>query len=213
MPGYNSLAMASYTAFEGLRRIASGSLDDVAQAARAAFAASRTATVLVFDDATGEQIDLDFGGTDAEMLRGLQTRETMRRRGAAPDGDNAPADTARRGPGRPRLGVVAREVTLLPRHWQWLNGQPGGASVALRRLVDDARRANVGRDRVRRAQEMAYRFMTALAGDLPGFEEAIRALFAGRAEAFAAGVAGWPDDVQTYARTLARGAFTPEETP
>ncbi len=80
---------------------------------------------------------------------------------------NQPAEP--RGRGRPKLGVVAREVTLLPRHWDWLNAQPGGASVALRKLVEQARRANGDADRARAAREAAYHFMSAMAGDLPAF--------------------------------------------
>ncbi len=121
--------------------------------------------------------------------------------------DEEPPIAAPRGPGRPRLGVVAREVTLLPRHWEWLGGQPGGASVALRKLVEQARKANGGRDRQRRAQEAAYRFMSALAGDLAGFEEAIRALFAGDRARFDQLVAPWPVDVGEYARRLGARAF------
>lgn len=112
-----------------------------------------------------------------------------------------------RGPGRPKLGVVAREVTLLPRHWEWLNGQPGGASVALRKLVDEARRANDGKDRVRQAREAAYRFMSVMAGNERGFEEATRALFAGDRERFEEFVASWPADVRDHAKRLAAAAF------
>jgi hypothetical protein len=118
-------------------------------------------------------------------------------------------DEPPRGPGRPRLGVVAREVTLLPRHWEWLGEQPGGASAALRRIVDEARRGSHDKDRVRKAQEAAYRFLSAMAGDLPGFEEANRALFAGDAARFEREVAGWPSDVRDHATTLARAAFPP----
>ena len=114
---------------------------------------------------------------------------------------------APRRPGRPKLGVVAREVTLLPRHWEWLNSQPGGASVALRKLVEEARRANSGKDRLRRAQEAAYRFMSTMAGNEPGFEEAARALFAGRQEPFEALVRGWPKDVREHAKKLAAGVW------
>ena len=86
---------------------------------------------------------------------------------------------APRGPGRPKLGVVAREITLLPRHWEWLAQQTGGASVAIRKLVDEARRATATTAIASAsAQEAAYRFMSAMAGNLPHFEEAIRALFA-----------------------------------
>jgi uncharacterized protein len=114
---------------------------------------------------------------------------------------------APRGPGRPKLGVVAREVTLLPRHWQWLSGQPGGASVALRKLVDAARHANSAKDRVRQSQEAAYRFMSAMAGDAPGFEEAARSLFAGDARRFEQCLGAWPEDVRDHTRTLAENAL------
>jgi hypothetical protein len=201
-----SAGPGAYSAFEGPRRLAAGPLDMVVAAAKAAFDTSRTSLVLIFDDATGEQIDADYSGTPADVLRGVSAREARR---------TAPAEAepaTPRGPGRPRLGVVPREVTLLPRHWQWLNSQPGGASVALRRLVDEARRASVGRDRVRRAQEVSYRVMTALAGDLPGFEDALRALFARDGAAFDRHVAPWPDDVRDYARRLASPAFEGQAT-
>jgi hypothetical protein len=94
-------------------------------------------------------------------------------------------------------------VTLLPRHWEWLAAQPGGASVALRKLVEEARRANAGADRVRRAREAAYHFTHALAGDLPGFEEATRALFAGDRARFERHAASWPADVREHAVRLA----------
>ena len=100
-------------------------------------------------------------------------------------------------------------MTLLPRHWEWLATQPGGASVALRKLVDEARRASAGRDRARQARDAAYHFMHALAGDLPGFEEASRALFSGDGDRFATAVAAWPPDVRDHAGRL---GFPPETT-
>jgi len=112
-----------------------------------------------------------------------------------------------RTPGRPRLGVTAREVTLLPRHWEWLAAQPGGASVALRKLVEEASRANEAKDRIRQAQEATYRFMSAVAGNLPGYEEAVRALFAGQAEQFGVLTEAWPVDVRDHVRRLALRAF------
>lgn len=183
----------SCTAFAGLQRIASGPPAEVADAARKAFERDGTVPILVFDDATAEQIDLDLSA-------GASTQEPPARTGT-------PSTEGPRGPGRPKLGVVAREVTLLPRHWEWLGSQPGGASVALRKLVEAARKANEGRDRQRRAQEAAYRFMSALAGNLPGFEEAIRALFAAEKARFDAHVEPWPPDVRDHARKLAAGAF------
>jgi uncharacterized protein len=186
------------TAFEGPVRVASGALADVALAIRPLVERGGEGAVLVFDDETGARIDLDLSGSEAEVLARL---------GPGPEPAREPAEDAPRGPGRPRLGVVAREVTLLPRHWAWLAEQPGGASVALRKLVEEARRANEGADRVRRAREGAYRFMTAMAGDAPGFEEATRALWADDAARFDAETAGWPADVRDHARRLAAPAF------
>ena len=192
------LSSTPCTAFDGPRLLARGPLADVALAVKAALAQRPTAALLAFDDASGRVIDLDLRGTDAEVVARLRR-----------DGDDtAPA----RGRGRPKLGVVAREVTLLPRHWEWLAAQPGGASQALRRLVDQARRADGGRSRLRAAQEAAYRFMAAMAGDLPGFEEASRALFAADRNRFAEHTAAWPDDVRAYARELAWPAAEPATT-
>ncbi|PSJ40736.1 DUF2239 family protein [Allosphingosinicella deserti] len=169
------------TAFVGERILARGRLADVALAVRNAGAA---AGILVFSDETGRVIDLDLRGSAEEIVARL-----------AP-----PA----RGRGRPKLGVVAREVTLLPRHWEWLGRQRGGASHALRRLVDGARNADQAQPHFE--SERAYRFMSALAGNLPGFEEASRALFAGDGDALAARTADWPKDIRAYALELVRPA-------
>jgi hypothetical protein len=108
--------------------------------------------------------------------------------------------------------VVAREVTLLPRHWDWLGSQPGGASVALRKLVDEARRLRGDRDRIRTAQEAAYHFMSAMAGNLPGFEEATRALFADDRHRFVDLIAAWPEDLRDHALKLAFANLSPAES-
>ena len=118
----------------------------------------------------------------------------------------ASAVPAPRGPGRPKLGVVPREVTLLPRHWDWLGSQPGGASVSLRKLVEKALRASAEPDRLREATESAYRFMHALAGNEAGFEEASRALFAGELARLQAEVANWPPEVRSHLLDLASRA-------
>jgi hypothetical protein len=177
----------SCTAFVGPRRFAAGPLTEVARLARDAGDAA--APLLVFDDATGRVIDLDLRGSEGEVLARL----------------GGPAEPPARG--RPRLGVVAREVTLLPRHWEWLAAQPGGASVALRRLVEAASRS--GEEVARRAREAAYRFATAMAGDAPGYEAAIRALYAGDSAGFEAASAAWPADIRDHARTLAAASFAP----
>jgi len=193
----------SYTAFAGADRIATGSIRDVALQALAVVEGGDQRPVLVFDDANAHRIELDLRGPADEMLQ--QLHWLVGEKQAAEPAEELPAK--RRGPGRPKLGVVGREVTLLPRHWDWLGAQPGGASVALRKLVEQARRANTGHDRVRKAQEATFRFMSALAGDEPGFEEATRALFAGDADRFATHAAMWPPDIQNYAARLAEAAF------
>ena len=189
-----------YTAFDGHRRLASGTMAETAHAVASAAAAGAAGPLLIFDDATGQVVDVDTRG--AEPVHG--TTET-----AAP----VEPPPAPRRPGRPRLGVVAREVTLLPRHWEWLGAQPGGASVALRRLVEEARRAGAAEDGARRTREAAYRFAHAVAGDLPNFEEASRALFAGDRERFVALVAAWPDDVRAHVIGLAFPAREADDAP
>jgi hypothetical protein len=185
-------------AFAGARCIAVGELEQVALQAKEAIDRGGLEPVLLFDAVTSAPIELDFRGTPAELRKRL-----VRAARPAPPAATAPETDARRGPGRPKLGVVAREVTLLPRHWEWLNGQPGGASVALRKLVEQARRDPDGRDRLRRAQESAYRFMSVMAGDRPNFEDAARALFAGDRARFDRFVKPWPADIRSHAKTLA----------
>jgi hypothetical protein len=192
-------------AFDGHRLIASGPLEEVSAKSKQVVDRKADASVLIFDDQTSELIELDFRGSLDDVVR---------RTSALADSasDNSAADGPRR-PGRPKLGVVAREVTLLPRHWQWLAGQPGGASVALRKLVDEARRSRGPADLARQSRDSAYKFMVALGGDLPGFEEATRALFAGRAARFEECLAPWPADVRKHALKLARGSFESQPTP
>jgi hypothetical protein len=186
--------MQTFTAFEGQRRLITGALADVALAVKRAGATP--SPIAIFDDHTGRAVDLDLRGSDAEILARLP-------QGACSDLPiEAPASEPR-GRGRPKLGVVAREVTLLPRHWEWLNAQPGGASVALRKLVDEARRASGDKDRARQAREAAYHFMSAAAGNRPHFEEASRALFADDRRHFVALIADWPADIRDHAVALA----------
>lgn len=182
-------------AFDGHRRIATGSLAKVALAAKHAIDGGAAGPVLIFDDGSGRQLDVDFRGTDAEVVSRL------------PVEGEAEAPAAPRGPGRPKLGVVAREITLLPRHWDWLAEQPGGASATLRRLVEEARRANGGRDRNRQASEAVDRFMLAMAGNLPNYEEASRAFWRKERERFAGLTDAWPADVREHVQHLASRAW------
>jgi hypothetical protein len=193
----------SCTAFQGTSRIASGRLIDVALSVKAAMEASPASSFLTFDDATGAIVDLDLRGATAEIVTRLAQRaKAADRPSRTPHQAEANDEKPSRGRGRPRLGVVAREVTLLPRHWDWLALQPGGASQALRRLVDEARRGDGGRSQARVAQAAAFTFMSAMAGDLAGFEEATRALFAGDRDRFAEHTLTWPPDIRSYAQTL-----------
>lgn len=193
----SGIAFRPSTAFLDTRRIAGGPLASVALAVKAALTLDSMVAILVFEDQTGKVVDLDLRGSDAEIAA----------RYAAPaDPAQEAIDNAPRGRGRPKLGVVAREVTLLPRHWDWLALQPGGASQALRRLVDEARKADGGRSRARAAQERAYAFIATMAGDREGFEEASRALFAGDDARFAEHSRTWPEDIRAHAVKLLAGA-------
>lgn len=192
----------AFIAFEGDRRLAAGLLVDVALAARKRVSQTGHRPIIVFDAATGQQVDLDLRGSEKD----LRTRLAAAPLPAPSAEDMVPADE-KRGPGRPKLGVVPREVTLLPRHWDWLNAQPGGASVALRKLVEDARRTRGKTDAMRARQEAAYRFMGAIAGDLPHYDEVNRALFASDSTRFTELTENWPADVRDHARLLAAAAF------
>jgi len=203
----------SFTFFDGHRRIASGPLEAVTLAVKRALDSNALGPILMFDDANGRPIDVDTRGSDDQVLARLATHPakladaavTVHPSNTSDSNDGNPPTTVARGRGRPRLGVVAREVTLLPRHWEWLAEEPGGASVVLRKLVDEARRTQGEQTRRRGATEAAYHFMSAIAGDMPGFEEATRALFAGQQSRFCALIAAWPEDVRNHAIALGFG--------
>lgn len=184
----------TFTAFLGQQKLAHG---DIRVVAALAAQSGLQGALLVFDDTTGRPVDLDMRDGPEAAVADYHARTA--------NSDTAPPPQ-RPGRGRPKLGVVAREVTLLPRHWDWLSRQPGGASAALRRLVEDARRLGAAAERAREAQEALYRVMSALAGDAPGFEEASRALFAHDDSGFDQIVARWPADVADYLGRLAHAA-------
>ena len=191
-------ASRHFTAFVGQQRLASGRLAEVAIAVMKVAKNASAKPIVIFDDANGRPIDLDLRGSERDVVARLPQPAVNSEIQA--DDLSVPEP---RGRGRPKLGVVAREVTLLPRHWEWLAAQPGGASVALRKLVEEARRANGDRDRSRAARDAAYHFMSAMAGDLPNFEEASRALFADDQRRFAGLIAGWPGDIRDHIVKLA----------
>jgi uncharacterized protein len=185
----------TYTAFAGDRRIVSGPRDRMLRGTWRRLHAGESQTVLIFDDETGRQVDFDLRGSADEVVA---------RAGRARS--EAPAPTR----GRPRLGVVPREVTLLPRHWEWLEQQPNGISAALRRLVDEARKREPEKEQARRARDAASCFMTAMAGNRPGYEEASRALFAGDRARFTVLVRPWPRDIRAHLERLLRSGDTAE---
>ncbi|VIO65537.1 hypothetical protein CI1B_06410 [Bradyrhizobium ivorense] len=186
----------AYVAFEGERRIAAGDLPEVVRTAKQLLDRRKDAAILVFNGHTSALVDIDYRGSVDDVLKRLP-------KPAAAPAEEPPAPAAPRGPGRPKLGVVAREITLLPRHWDWLAQQKGGASVAIRKLIDEARRSSGDKDRTRLAQDAAYRFMTTMAGNRPHYEDAIRALFAHDRRRFATLIADWPADIRDHAISLA----------
>lgn len=191
----------SYTAFNGHDRVATGTLREVAAASKSVLDHAPHAAVLIFHDATGRQAEVDFRGSVDDVLARLPDE--------APPFAPPEANAVRpRGPGRPKLGVVAREITLLPRQWEWLNTQPGGASVALRKLVDEARRKNEAKDRQRALQETMERLLLALAGDLPGYEEATRAFYAKDQMRFETAIENWPHGVRAHVLRVIEGSTT-----
>jgi hypothetical protein len=190
----------TFLAFSGRRLLKAGDLLTVAAKVKEALESEDAPMPLIFEEATGRQIDIDVRGSQAD----LEERFADDARAIPPEA--APAEPPKRG--RPKLGVVGREVTLLPRHWQWLEGQRGGASAALRRLVDKARREHEQLDLVRLSQDRANRFMSAIAGDLAGFEEATRALYAGDRQRFVAETKNWPSDIKATALDFAKDALS-----
>ena len=192
-------------AFEGTRCIACGPLAEVALKAKETSDAQPLARILIFNSVTSDLIEIDCRGSVADVMGRIApaTKEI-----SLPV--ELPVSTPA-GRGRPKLGVVAREVTLLPRHWEWLSSQPGGASVALRKLVEQAKRASSSADQIRKAQNVTYQFMSVMAGCLDGFEEASRALFAADRSRFEALLAAWPVDIREHLQRLAEAAFPADE--
>ncbi len=202
------MSTATVTAFCGHELLAAGALRDVARVVWRAVkdAEPHHGAVLVFDDATGRVIDFEMRGDERAMLAHVDVMLRMSQAALVQTNDATSGDSVDPVPrprGRPKLGVVAREITLLPRHWEWLATQPGGASVALRKLVDAARRTHTDEDRTKAARDVAYRFMHAMAGDLTQFEEVIRALYRGDEARFRELIAEWPIDIAAYSTQLA----------
>ena len=175
----------TYTTFVGALRLVTAPLPAMLRQTKLHLESKGDQGVIVFADATGRHADFDFSGTLEQVLERALPPAKL-------------AQSQPTGPGRPKLGVVSREISLLPRHWGWLETQRGGASATLRRLVDEARRADPAGERRRLATEATGRFMTIMAGDLPGYEEATRALYAHDPERLRRQITGWPEAVQSH---------------
>lgn len=182
----------TYTAFEGYKRLAQGVLEGVALKIKRRLKTNPSASILLFSDSSGRQMDLDLRGSEEDVLARLKIYLPAKK-------ESPPAS----GPGRPKLGVVAREVSLLPRHWEWLATQSGGASATLRRLVEEAKKNSNGKEQEQHAQERAHQFMSAIAGNFPRFEDALRALYGKDKKTFLALVGEWPVDIRDYVKSLA----------
>jgi uncharacterized protein len=195
-------ALAPFSLFVGHTRVASGRLDQLALSAKRAIEAPSGDPVLIFDNQSGRNIDIDIRGSDKQVLARLQAASPTPI-SKAENTDDTETGNEQRGRGRPKLGVVPREVTLLPRHWEWLATQTGGASVALRKLVEQAKKAGSESSMIKQAQERAYYFLQAIAGDMPGFEEATRALFKNERGQFENLISTWPIDIKDHAIQLA----------
>lgn len=197
----NATEHKSWIAFSQGKRIASGTPREVTTDVKHFVDAHPTDNILVFDAETSQPVELDLRGSLPKVLGRLPAEQSQQ-----PAPDAVMPTSSGRTAGRPKLGVTAREVTLLPRHWEWLAAQPGGSSVALRKLVEQALRSSKEADRLRQAQEAAYRFMNVMAGDSRGFEEATRALFAGDLGRLQRFSAKWPRDVRDHVLSLAEAA-------
>lgn len=191
--------MFKYTAFDGFNLISTGAIEDVALGVRKHLKSNKDSAILIFSDSSGKQMDLDLSGSEKDVLERLKIFK------------NLELGVVSTGPGRPKLGVVAREISLLPSHWEWLSNQPGGSSSTIRSLIEEKmKNAISGKLKVKIAQETVYKFLHAIAGNLPNFEEAIRYLYRKDEKKFKDLISEWPNDLVKHTLALASDVFEPE---
>jgi hypothetical protein len=188
-------AQGTYTAFDGTTRLFRGTFQEVVLKVKERIGRAENSSVLIFSDSTGKTMDFNFQGSVKDVLRRLEIYVSKQESGPTS------------GPGRPKLGVISREVSLLPRHWEWLASQPGGASATLRKLIEEARKRSSTHISVKQVQERAYRFMSVIAGDMKGYEEALRALYKADRKNFLLHIQDWPTDVRSHVIALAKPVF------
>jgi len=193
--------LTTYTAFEGSELVFRGSLQHVVTKIKKRMGKTSHSEVLLFSDETGKLMDFNFHGTEKDVLKRLEVFSSVSDR----HGKEESASPA--GPGRPKLGVISREVSLLPRHWEWLAAQPSGSSATLRKLIEEAKKKSSGGATVKQLQERCYKVMSVLAGDLSGYEEALRSLYKKDEERFLVQIKEWPKDIRKHIAELARPVF------
>jgi hypothetical protein len=186
-----------YSAFEGDRLLHQGPLEEVILKVKRRADKAHQASFLIFSDETGKTMDFNFRGSETEVLKRLE-----------PFQSSSEVSITNPGPGRPKLGVVSREVSLLPRHWEWLATQEGGASSTLRRLVEEAKKKSASGSEIKKAQERTYKFISVMAGDREGYEEALRALYRRDKKTFTALISDWPADIRKHAVSLSKPVFS-----
>lgn len=192
--------MFNYTAFDGFQMISQGGLEEVALGVKRRLKSNREARILIFSDSSGKQMDLDLSGSENDALERLKIFKSH------------DVNTGQSGPGRPKLGVISREISLLPHHWEWLSNQSGGSSATIRRLVEEKMKDNAsGKDKIKQTQEAVYTFLNAIAGDLPNFEEAIRFLYRSDKKRFRDLISEWPGDLARHTLALSGEAFAAEQ--
>lgn len=192
-----SISLPTFTAFTEGKSISNGNLKSVIRDSKAYRAKHSHASILIFEDADGSWFDVDLNGSLALILKTLPARAPV----TIEEETEAPVLQAPTR-GRPKLGVVSKEVTLLPRHWEWLSSQKGGASVTLRKLVETAKKTSAIKEKTRRAEDACNQFIVSIAGDYSNYEEATRALYASEYKAFEKSIKGWPEDIKQYAMRL-----------
>ncbi len=185
----------TYTAFDGNKLIFQGSLTDVVLKIKKRLGKEGNSSILIFSNSTGNVVDFNFHGHERDVQRRLEVFVSEE------------AQAIPTGPGRPKLGVISREVSLLPRHWEWLATQTGGSSATLRCLVEEARKKSENGNQIKQAQERTYKFMLAIAGDFEGYEEVLRALYKKDEITFLAKIENWPKDIQVHLKDISEPVF------
>jgi uncharacterized protein len=195
MSEVNMDSLSTYTAFDSQQLLFQGTLSEVVLKIKKRLGRADHSSVLIFSDETGKTMDFNFQGSEKDVQKRLEVFVS----------DGIPKESS--GPGRPKLGVISREISLLPRHWEWLASQPGGASTILRTLVEEAAKKSTGSISVKQLQERVYRFLSVMAGDLPAYEEALRALYKRDKSKFTALIKEWPRDIRSHSLELAKPVF------